>query len=282
MEWPQFVQAVGDDAEMAALVARAKEIMNSKQPYTKPQETMSGVKSVSLKVERSWIILSDKEVRRQLGVARLTKASMKSVPQMVVPCEDGSPGSEQVYVFKDPQSQFRRATLQVVWGTQHEEKEMKDVDTMWPGQGLHLQGHTFQKQAETSGVLSLLQREMAGHLRMIDFQQFVDSMQREDAEDPAVEEGPERVPVQGSEQNDAFEGVAAEAMSSQVAGTPSANSSKKKPNASEGLRRSGSIPSIVIADSEVEQSPNAGSAAASSVDGASAAASGDTGARMTN
>lgn len=69
--------------------------------------------AAELRVERSYIVLSDAELRAELSALRLLKGVVKSLHSITIPSEADPSNDERGWVFRDPSAPWRRAKLSV-------------------------------------------------------------------------------------------------------------------------------------------------------------------------
>lgn len=106
-------------------------------------ETIHNDTEYLTRLERSWIVLNEKELRlkAKFGTQPLTKP-FEAIPQMLVPKEDEPGMFETVFCFRDPEQPYRRAFTEVVVKDTKRRKSLEANQTLWSGQA-----NAYQREA---------------------------------------------------------------------------------------------------------------------------------------
>ena len=267
LTWANFCSQVHDEPSMAQVTTKAREILEGHAKHTAAQEQVNIERMVSLQVERSWIILNERELRRALNVPRVTKAQTRGIPTLAVPSEDG--GSEQVYVFEDDQAPYRRARVSITYGAKSDVQEMPLQSTLFVGQGNNVQASEVAKQWKSSGVADILAKEANGHLKLQGLQGWLaDAMNSQNDVVPEPEGAQAPVAATAPEPGDEvqFEGVAAQLIEDSPV-TPSVQAKKKPAKPGDGLTRGASMSSVFGGPDDGDRAAGSDKPPSSSIDG---------------
>ena len=116
MSFDQLCSKYRTDAKTREGVDMSRKVLRKDcVPNDFDQETVEVEEGTELIVQRSLILLNERELKHALGVVRLSKAHVAGLPVLQTESEE-SPGTrESVYAFHDPANPFRRSVLQ--WKT---------------------------------------------------------------------------------------------------------------------------------------------------------------------
>ena len=272
MSWQKLHEQNARDTIFAQTVQRARDVLTGAAEATFPREELLVQKQVQLTLERAWLVLTEREVRRALQVPRVTKAMMKGVPVIQIPLEDGTPGTEAGYVFADASQPYRTAKVQISYGSAMQIQELAPKDNLYASQSSHWQGDETSKQFKAAGVSDLMAKEINGHLHLHDLQAWLAEAQASLQKDgdnvgqavppPSMNEAV-RVEMQ-------LEGVAAAAAAVEQAPLTPCQPSKKRAGyltGSDSLVRAASSASVVTVPDDKDEKEGA---ERSIVDGSSA------------
>ena len=146
----------------ATVVAKARAVKHGQAKLeSKPQEVHSA-KKVMLQVERSMVVVSEKELRRMTKLPRIGKTMLKGVPSLMMGAEDGGE-PERLFAFTDEAAPVRRAKLVVQMETGLTSMLMPQQSVISADQGPPWFKHIAEEQNTESGVKELLDREVTGH-----------------------------------------------------------------------------------------------------------------------
>eukprot|EP00971_Amphidinium_carterae_P040975 804844-Amphidinium_carterae.2 len=194
LPWPTMCKKHESERSFAALVRDAKAVRQGRKMAPKKKQEVLSKKLVTLDIERSFVVASEKELKRHCGASRVTKSMVQNIPKLVVPAENHN-GEEQVFCFRDPSMPLRRAVVKVQLCSELDAFEMPLESFVHDAQGVEMAKLVGKGWQDASGVTNLLQKEV--HLQ--DFTAFVGKRKTragtedEDDEDDAGEESGEEV-----------------------------------------------------------------------------------------
>ena len=116
-------------------------------------------RQVSLELSRSFIVLTAKELRKQLMTEKLTKTHLKDVAQVMMPMEDKTSQTEPTYWFRDDSAVGRRGELKVVWGGKLSEEHLQSGSHGWADQSKQVFRHAFHEEAQQNGLVTMLGKQ---------------------------------------------------------------------------------------------------------------------------
>ena len=123
-----------------------------------PAQVCSALSS-KIEIERGFICLSSKELKKALGVDRLTKAVVAGVPVLRMPQEGNPSKLEDTYFFQDPQQGYRRGVWKVAYEASLEEYPLQLQNHGYKLQGLKTMEHLMSVKGEEHGCRSLVEKE---------------------------------------------------------------------------------------------------------------------------
>lgn len=125
-EFPKFEDMVRKCAhckETASRVQQAYDVFGGKTKKVCNDEACESRVDYSIRIDRSFVIMNEREMRQALGRARVLKAQTRGLHSMTVPSEVDPSRDEEVWFFDDPSAPHRRATISATVGvgtvTQH-------------------------------------------------------------------------------------------------------------------------------------------------------------------
>jgi len=134
---------------------------SSKPRVIEQASTMTGYK---LTVDRRYWLLTDRDLRCLLGVARLTKRHTNGLISTTIPAEDDPSLSETAYFFKDPARKFRTATLSMYYESGATTQEMPAADHTWEGQAISVLRATTAQHAQLGSSTILAEKEKTSYI----------------------------------------------------------------------------------------------------------------------
>ena len=187
-----------------------RSIKDGSKPKPAKMESVACKHRVGLKITRSFIILSEKEMRRDSGLSRIPKMPLKNLPALTVPSETGV-GEETVYAFQDSANPHRRAELCVEMDVDLHRDVLPPETFTWLGQGDAYWKQELKDQAQDSGIAALISKEVY----LPEWSKFMEErlVQGGDSES---EEAPAEDAVQQDGFQENFSGVAASELSSEA------------------------------------------------------------------
>ncbi len=225
----------------------------------------------AIEVRRSWVVLSESEMRKATSMKRLNKATIGQLPSVTIPAEDGK-GEEQVFVFSNPDRPYRTLDVVSLASTHHTKFTLPQSKIWWQQQADKAFTHMSSEAMSTAGITSTIEKEKGGHLKSL--QEWLNSKGfSQQGEDGAMPDQPEEGEGKGAaaasdeeeEDGAALSGVAARMMEAPREATveshPRTPCAKKGPSW-KGLRQQ---------TPDRREDPSASLAASPVDDGASAA-----------
>ena len=167
-------EKVSKDAVLKAAVVEARSAHLQGGSKDLVPEEVYAVSGISFEVERSYLVASERDMRRAAGLQRVGKTALKGLPSVTCVAEDGSGKEETLYLFEDTTCPLRRGKLRVSMSSNHQRVKMKAADVLWCGQGSEFQNMTWQAQSEESKLKDVVGREMAGHLNLMSWDSFLE------------------------------------------------------------------------------------------------------------
>eukprot|EP00971_Amphidinium_carterae_P349526 6491060-Amphidinium_carterae.2 len=215
--WRDFVDEYWSNEHFQSMVQEAK------KKYTEGsgngRETVSTESTMSLEVERTYLVATERDLRRLTGLTRIPKSMTKSLPQLSLPFEkrgsDPSDGEmETHFVFADDDNAVKRARVKVTLGSTQCKAELLPTEVFRDGQASEYLQHFMQVQQQRSGLEELLQKEVSGHLALQSLSDFVGADRAECVGDIDAEPRVAVRAADGVAQSSGLVGVAAAALSS--------------------------------------------------------------------
>ena len=113
MEWDELGQLASESQMFSDGVAKAREMYQKGERLKVDLQSVSTNTQVGLFLDRSYIVISEREMRRHAELSRIKTSSLAKLPSLEVPHEDCSGEMETVFVFADPSQPFRKAMVRV-------------------------------------------------------------------------------------------------------------------------------------------------------------------------
>ena len=123
-----------------------------------PAEVRTSMKT-SFEVERQYDCLSARELKRKLGVTKLTKQILGSTPKVQLQSELQPGELEDVYVFKKPGDGGRTGVLRTMFEGAMTEIQLEPGQHMWEQQAPLMFRSTMQAKASSVGTKTVVDRE---------------------------------------------------------------------------------------------------------------------------
>eukprot|EP00971_Amphidinium_carterae_P071883 1421752-Amphidinium_carterae.3 len=172
LSWTSFCKEASDNAEFGKIVSSARKVAEDTDGVPKPsQESVNTHTSHGIQIQRSYLCVTERDMRRIVGAARLPKSVLKGLVSITVPTED-SKSEEVAYLFQDPESPFRKAVVTVDMRSTCSSPELHGEDCLFEGQGKRYSAMAFSKLGNES-VAALVAKEKAGHLTIGAWTDFV-------------------------------------------------------------------------------------------------------------
>ena len=110
LSWSSMVEKAEASELFRDAIAEARKAMTG----AKPMQGGAGVSSstkVSLSIDRRFLVMSEKEMKKKAGLSRIPRPSLRNLPSITTPTADGS-STETLCAFLDPHEDCRVATCQ--------------------------------------------------------------------------------------------------------------------------------------------------------------------------
>ena len=171
--WEALLSQVAKDPAYKSMAEEARKAMlDGKSAKSFPDQSVFTVQGLSVEVERCYIIMTERDLRRASGLGRIGRTQLKGLQSVQLPMEDGQQGQETCYLFADEANPQRRMRIKVQMGSKLEAQNMRPAEVFWEGQGGCYHAHYSQQTAKQSGLLDVISKEQAGHLNITSFETF--------------------------------------------------------------------------------------------------------------
>ena len=166
MSWESLVTRHSDDKAFAELVREVREIRVGSKPAPAVRESV--VTEGRVKLQRSFLTLLEREMKRDTGLNRIPKTAIKNLPSVTMKNEQGN--EETMFVFRDPQEPHRRLLVTCDVATTQQRHDLPSFTHT--GQGGSVAHHVMQQWLDcldTSGGSKVLEA-----VTMYDWTEFAD------------------------------------------------------------------------------------------------------------
>ena len=149
--WEALCKQLPKDAALRAAWQEAKQQQQQpadNKPNYEPASVFQ-VKQYSMEIERSFLCLSLKDLKKLSGLQKIPKQALQFLPTIRAVDLEGD-GEETFFIFKDPSNPFRRCKLKMQEAHNMETEFMSPETHLWQGQGEHMyetQTKTFMDKA---------------------------------------------------------------------------------------------------------------------------------------
>eukprot|EP00971_Amphidinium_carterae_P331348 6464849-Amphidinium_carterae.2 len=156
LSWEEFcVGMLAEDSEIASALQDAKEVESGVKSKEWSAECVLQTEALILNCSKEFIGLTGNEVRKALGLQKITKAILDKIPSIKVLSEEGL--ELDLYLFLSPAKPFRTITISSQAACDRQKHLMAIDAQKWAGQGEHVWLHSSQSCKEKQGVQALLQ-----------------------------------------------------------------------------------------------------------------------------
>eukprot|EP00971_Amphidinium_carterae_P167125 3311589-Amphidinium_carterae.4 len=229
LKWFDLISQSQHDQQLSSVLNQARSVKAGHSTKEGPSQEVLETKAVYLEVERSVVIMSEKEIRKQAKVSRIPRASLKGIPCMNILADDGKT-YESVYLFRDESAPYRKAKLKTVCGTVLQNFAMETKDGLYCGQGENIHGHVASKLGEETGLLGFKDKEAQGHVGLSSWEDWLQKkLLRCDGGDETRDADEDEEENEKPEQNLVLVGVAAAAAAAAAAATSAASDKHSRP-----------------------------------------------------
>ena len=172
MEWDAMVQLASESTQFAECLAKAREMHSKGESMKEDKQSVAVHTLIGLHVDRTYTVISEREMRRHASLARIKKSSLGKLPCLQVPHEDCSGQQETVYVFQNEAEPFRKATLRVACSSDLSDVRMSPGTALWGEQAQRYHSHAATTTASETKALELVQKDLQGHLNLYTWEAF--------------------------------------------------------------------------------------------------------------
>ena len=217
MAWDELAAKHRSDRDFQNIVSTVRRIKAGEADKPEKLESVSAQHNVSLRIIRSYIVLSEREMRRESGLSRTPKMLLKSIPTLETLNENGCPG-ETLYCFADSERPHRRAELVCDQSLVCLKDVLSTQSFCWESQGEAYFRKESKDVADANGAANLVNKAVW----LPKWEQFLDEKLMPSGGDTEEETGGQEQTVDTPEAS-AFTGPAAEELAaSQAVATPKA------------------------------------------------------------
>eukprot|EP00971_Amphidinium_carterae_P352629 6492681-Amphidinium_carterae.3 len=171
LEFKELVD-LSKSEDFKGTVQKARAVFQNTQ---RPPEVASSVNtstSLGYQVERHFLGVSEKEMRKAGECQRIKKSVLAKVPSITIPAEDGQ-GSEQLFLFADSTHPLRRVKLTVMGQTTLQGTVLDEKKVLWPEQPEKYHEMAVQSSAEAIGTSDIFTKDAQGHLHLMPWDDFL-------------------------------------------------------------------------------------------------------------
>ncbi|CAK0884692.1 unnamed protein product, partial [Prorocentrum cordatum] len=172
MEWDAFCQANKHDEQVKADIAAARKVHLKQEPPPTPVQEVLERTDHAIESRRSYIVLTESDLRKALQTRRLTKESTKSLYTAQVP-KEGEDGWELGYWFVNPNMPYRTVDIISRTGVGRDNYIMDRDKQLWKNQGTVTCSSKSRLMHDQAGVLTILEKDKAGFMKTLD--EFLES-----------------------------------------------------------------------------------------------------------
>jgi hypothetical protein len=234
MPWEELCSKNASEPGFPTLLRAARDIKNGVAKATFSPSEVSSSSTLEVEVSRSFVVLSEKEMRAASNLTRITKAALKGVPQLTVPAEDGS-GNEVVYCFRNEAMPFRVASVKVRLQESKAQTKMSTEQQYWAGQAAAYFTQAQTQMSSETGLHHCLDKD--SHNSTFTWDEFLENRlnQKSRAQVGEMQETGRQTQEWGDEDEEGEEvGLVGAAASAASASAPCASPATKAPSAAKG------------------------------------------------
>ncbi|CAK0905483.1 unnamed protein product [Prorocentrum cordatum] len=171
LEWGDLCELSQGDEEIKQSVITARKVFNEHEPPPKPVQEVAERTEHTIESRRSYIVLTESDLRKALGARRITKAATSSLYTAEVPKEDED-GWEMAYWFVNPMVPYRTVDVASRTGVSRDHFVMDRTKQLWPNQGPVMSTHRTQLMHNEKGIMNIITKDNMGYLwKLEDFLQ---------------------------------------------------------------------------------------------------------------
>lgn len=164
LEWDQLCRSVHADENFADDVAATRQVMAGTKPKAFLPEHVVMDEGTEISIERSTIVLNERELRHVSELARLPKAHTNALPQLVVESEDKPGENEIVYCFLDPDQPYRKAVVRTRYAVTKSTVQMSEANQFREAQGHESRAKVLGQQQAARGDAGMITKLRNHHM----------------------------------------------------------------------------------------------------------------------
>eukprot|EP00971_Amphidinium_carterae_P352815 6492740-Amphidinium_carterae.3 len=156
MEWAEFCEGMQKpESLLTSQLQTARDIQaGTKQKDWTPQGVVHS-DALAICCSKEFVGLTSNEVRKSLGLQKITKAVLDKVPSVTITTEDGL--EQELFLFVSPTKPFRTVTISSQATFDHQKHVLQPSEQKWSEQGEHVWLHSSESSREKQNVRALLQ-----------------------------------------------------------------------------------------------------------------------------
>eukprot|EP00971_Amphidinium_carterae_P285048 5658672-Amphidinium_carterae.1 len=156
--WEDLCQTLKRDASLKASWDEAAVLMADTSKRTFEASSVNTAKTFNLEVNRQFLCLSMKDLKRVTGQSKLNKATLQYIPQVTLPDMCSEDGEQTFYIFRDPEKPYRSLNIKMNQTFNQVTTNMEAAQQVWKQQGQHMHETIAQKCMTETGVENLLEK----------------------------------------------------------------------------------------------------------------------------
>eukprot|EP00971_Amphidinium_carterae_P333426 6468173-Amphidinium_carterae.1 len=117
------------------LIEEARQKMLGKgKGITGPYQEVYKSLGLTLELEDSFTVLTEKDMKKYAGVSRISKQQLKGIPTISLHTPESGKEKETMYLFSDEDAPGRKLKVKSLWGTSLESCHLRHEERLWKGQ----------------------------------------------------------------------------------------------------------------------------------------------------
>eukprot|EP00971_Amphidinium_carterae_P116293 2303683-Amphidinium_carterae.1 len=148
-----------DDENFKKLLHEARAVKAGRKPVPVKTETVDAETKVTMFLDKTFRVASEKQMKRWTGLSRIPKMHLKGLAKVSLPTEDHDI-DENYYCFKDEEEGLQKLTVRVEVGASLKTAHLPKEFFLFPGQGKEMEQHVLKEVGQESGMASLLDKEV--------------------------------------------------------------------------------------------------------------------------
>eukprot|EP00971_Amphidinium_carterae_P065524 1298427-Amphidinium_carterae.3 len=185
MTWEDLSTTYSTSSDMKGVIDKARAVMKGEIP--KPAGARPSVQTeqtCQVTLEKKYLALNDKDLRKAADLTRLPKVCLKTVPQLEMRTGTGET-METIYLFQhpDPKEQYRVAKVTVNMAASLTEQHMSPESWLWAGQKEKFFLHAMSEQQTQNGAADLLNDKH----KLMDLDTFINTKLKKKQDDGSAD-----------------------------------------------------------------------------------------------